>query len=162
MSKMFLGMILFLIGASALNAQQQPTLGTMLDDAKYVLNRYEELTSGIACDSWRGATESLKHDCKEELRLIGQNVQSAKVVLRRASSAASPSILDLFIVYEELNEVSGHLYELSCNLGNFAGQDPVPYAQAGAKATVLAAHLAEDIKVRLTIQETKLAKCSTR
>jgi len=38
---------MFLLLAPILVAQQRPTLETILDDASYVFNRYDELTAGV-------------------------------------------------------------------------------------------------------------------
>jgi hypothetical protein len=140
-------------------AQRPPaseTLETMLDDARYVFNRYDELATGVLCDSWRAPSE-LRKACNENLRLIGRNVQSTKVTLRRASSEKPPKLADLFSVSEELHEVSSHLNDLSSEFGDFTDQDPRPYAQAAAKAAVLAANLAKEIYSRLKAQEARCA-----
>jgi len=145
--------------AKPLNAQQEaPTLETMLSDAGYVLNRYEELVTGIDCDTWN-VPASFKRTCKNELNLIGANVQSVKPVLGRAAKAKNVDLVDLFQVFQELNEIAGHLAELSSNLSDFTQIDGAPYAQAGAKALTLAAHLGNEIKTRLIIQQRELALC---
>ena len=68
-------------------------------------------------------------------------------------------MLDLFDVYAELREISGYLSELSANIPNFADQDGVPYAQAGAKAEILAANLSNEIRARLLAQQARLEHC---
>jgi hypothetical protein len=128
-----------------------PTLETMLSDAIYMFNRYDELIAGVNCDGWK-APESLKHTCKDEVRLIAKNVQSAKPVVIRAAKAKNAE-------YAELQEISGHLSELSANVSNFADQDGVPYAQAGSKAEILAANLNNEIRARLIAQQTRLEHC---
>jgi hypothetical protein len=130
----------------------------MLSDAGYVLNRYEELATGIDCDSWN-VDASLKRICKGELKAIGANVQSAKPVLGRAAKAKNPDLIDLFTVFQELTEIAGHLDELSRNIGDFTIKDSAPYAQAAAKTLILSAHLGNEIKMRLVIQQGKLASC---
>lgn len=152
--------VVIVIGAFVLplQAQQPPTLETMLGDATYMFNRYDELIAGVNCDGWK-APESLKHTCKDEARLITQNVQSAKSVVTRAAKAKNAELLDLFNVYAELQEISGHLSELSANIPNFADQDGVPYAQAGSKAEVLAANLSNEIRARLVVQQARLEHC---
>ena len=105
--------------ATPISAQQQaPTLETMLSDAGYVLNRYDELASGINCDSWR-VPDSLKRSCKDELKSVGENVSVTKAILARLRDTKEDDLVALFRVYRELNEVSGHLDELSGNLPNY-------------------------------------------
>jgi len=150
---------LLLLVAVPVNAHQEaPTLETMLNDAGYILNRYEELATGIDCDTWN-VTASLKRTCKNELKLIGGNVQSVKPVLGRAAKAKDPDLVDLFEVFQELNEIAGHLDELSRNLADFTDRDGIAYAQAGAKALTLAANLGSEIKILLVLQQAKLVHC---
>jgi hypothetical protein len=122
----------FLLLAPILAAQQRPTLEAILDDASYVFNRYDELTTGVICDSWK-VDDSLKRTCKRELRAIASNVEDTKVILRRASKSGNPELVDLLDIYSELNEVGGHLDELSNNLGSFTSVSGVPYSEAAAK-----------------------------
>jgi hypothetical protein len=149
---------LLLFSAPTLQSQQTPTLDTLLGDAAYIFNRYDELSSGVFCDSWK-APDSLKRTCKDELKLIASNVQSTKPVLIRATRSKSPELIDLFDVLMELNEVAGHLMELSNNVNDFGGVDGTAYAQAGAKAEVLAAHMGNEIKIRFAIQQARLLRC---
>lgn len=124
--------ILGLVGPSISAQQQPPTLETMLSDAGYVFNRYEELVTAAECNDWN-VSDSLKLTCKGEVRAIGENVKFAKSVLAKLSSTKNHDLIALFEVYKELNEVAGHLSELSANVVNFTQRDGVPYAKAGAK-----------------------------
>lgn len=151
------GVFLFLL-VSAVEAQAPPSLETMMSDAGYVFNRYEELVTGIDCDSWK-VPASLKGTCKNNLKSIEANVQSIKPVLIRTTKSKNPDLVDLFEIFQELNGVANHLGELSSNLSDFTESDGVPYAQAGSKALILAAHLGNEIKVRLILQQAKLQRC---
>jgi hypothetical protein len=144
--------ILGLAGKPVGAQQQPPTLETMLSDAGYVFNRYEELVTGVGCNDWN-APDSLKGTCKGELKAIGENVKFAKVVLAKVSSAKNYDLVALFEVYKELNEVAGHLFDLSANIPTFAQRDGVPYAQAGSKALTLAANMGNEIESRMVIQQ---------
>ena len=75
------------------------------------------------------------------------------------AKSKNPELLDLFDVYAELQEISGHLSELSANIPDFADQDGVPYAQAGSKAEILAANLGSEIRARLVAQQARLEHC---
>jgi hypothetical protein len=150
---------MFLLLAPTLEAQQRPTLETMLDDASYVFNRYDELTTGVICDSWK-VDDSLKRTCKQELRSIASNVEHVKVVLRRASKSSNPELVDLLDIYSELDEVSGHLYELSNNLDSFTSVSGVPYSEAAAKANILAANLYLVLRLGLITQSEKVRDCN--
>jgi hypothetical protein len=148
--------------APPINAQQQPpTLETMLSDAGYVFNRYEELVTAAECNDWNVA-DSLKLTCKAEVRAIGENVKFGKLVLAKLSSAKSYDLIALFEVYKELNEVAGHLSELSANVASFTQRDGVPYAKAGSKALTLAANMGTEIESRMVIQQHALMNCSTK
>jgi hypothetical protein len=148
----------FLLLAPILAAQQRPTLEAILDDASYVFNRYDELTTGVICDSWK-VDDSLKRTCKRELRAIASNVEDTKVILRRASKSSNPELVDLLDIYSELNEVGGHLDELSNNLGSFTSVSGVPYSEAAAKANVLAANLYLVLRRGLLTQSEKVRGC---
>jgi hypothetical protein len=157
---MTVAMGMFLLLDPALEAQQRPTLETMLDDASYVFNRYDELTTGVTCDSWK-VDDSLKRTCKQELRLIASNVENTKVILRRASKSSNPELVDLLDIYSELNEVGAHLDELSNNLGSFTSVNGVPYSEAAAKANVLAANLYLVLRRGLLTQTEKVRDCKS-
>ena len=58
-------------------------------------------------------------------------------------------LLDLFDVYSELQEVSVNLSDFGSELAQFSSDDGTPYAEAGAKGTVLAARFCAEIRKRL-------------
>ena len=86
-------------------------------------------------------------------------MQRAKAILQRLSSESNPALVALFFIYEELNEIGGHLTQLASSINDLTNDSGVPYAEAGAKTNILAAHLAEEIKARIITAEEKLARC---
>jgi hypothetical protein len=155
--------IILCLAAKPISAQQEaPTLETMLSDAGYVFNRYEELVTGIDCDSWN-VSDSMKRTCRGELKSIGENVRSVKPILARLSSTKGDNLVALFDVYRELNEVASHLGELSTNVPDFTQNgDGKPYVLASSKTLILAAHLGNEIELRLVNQQSVLARCEPK
>lgn len=137
---------------------QQPTTQTILRDAGYVFNRYEELATGIDCNSWK-VRDSLKETCKGELKAIESNVQSVKTALDRSVGSKNPSLIDLFDVFVELQEVGGHLDDPSSNITDFTDRNGEEYARAGSKALILAAQLGREIRNQLIAQQVSLEQC---
>jgi hypothetical protein len=127
-------------------------LSVLLNDALYSLNRYEELTSSVNCDSWK-APEKLRHLCADAIRRIGKNVHDTKIVLARSLKARTPSSVDLLDIYAELEETEGHLYELANNVSDFHGEDGIPFSAASAKTQLVAANLYVQLRGRLLSEE---------
>ena len=94
--------------------ESRPTLDTMLNDAAYVFNRYEELASGLNCESWQ-TTAEIKKQCKSLAVAVGRNVKNIKTTLSRASKAKTPKLVDLFDIYSELQEVATSLDGFGCS-----------------------------------------------
>jgi len=163
MKTAFVTVLIAILGLAGkpVGAQQQPaTLETMMSDAGYVFNRYEELVTAAECNDW-DAPDSLKLTCKGELKAIGENVEFGKLVLAKLSNTKNYDLVALFEVYKELNEVAGHLSELSANVVNFTQRDGVPYAKAGSKALMLAANMGTEIESRMVVQQHALMNCTT-
>ena len=125
----------------------------LLNDALYSLNRYEELVSGVNCGSWKEASEEIRRNCAEGIRLISKSVDSAKIALMRAMKARSPSLVDLLEIYGELEETAGHLEELGNNVSEFQGGDESAFTEAGGKTLYLGAKLYVQLRERLLLEE---------
>ena len=154
-------LILLSLGPKTLHAQQAPTLETMLSDAGYVFNRYEELVTGLDCDEWK-VSDSFKRTCKSEAEVIERSVKQAKITLLNVTKAKNEDLVGLFEIYKELIEVAGHLSDLGSQLGDFTQRDGVPYAQAGSKALILAANLGNEIELRLALEQAELKRCQSK
>lgn len=129
-------------------AQQPPvSLETMLNDANYVFNRYEELVSRKPCDRIKVST--LQQRCREIIMASQGNISFGKAALGRASKAKTSSLLDIFDVYVEIQEAAGNLNTFSSEVNQFSDEDAMPYAETGAKADVLAARLGAYVRTRL-------------
>jgi hypothetical protein len=131
-------------------AQQPPSLDTMLNDASYVFNRYQELAGSMNCSS-AGFPERIKEQCRNLVKLTVANVEASKEALNRSLKSRRRTLSDLFEIYSELVEISSNLDGFSSQIVMFTQNDGMPYAQAASKATVLAANLGREIRLRLVL-----------
>jgi hypothetical protein len=135
--------------ASSVGQQTTPSLDTMLNDANYVFNRYEELVSRMPCARLKVTT--LQQQCREIISTSQGNIRFGKAALGRASKAKAPSLIDIFDVYTEIQEAAGNLNTFSSEVNQFSDEDAMPYAETGAKADVLAAHLGVYVRARVIL-----------
>jgi hypothetical protein len=140
-------------------------LQTLLHDAAYVLNRYEETTTGmdVEIDSWN-VDASAKETFKEEIAAVAKNVDWEKPRLNALLMKKDIPAADLFDVYQELTEVTGELNAQSSNFSNW-GSDPsksLDIARLAGKTNVLAAKIGVQLRHKLAEQEIRLNACSAK
>lgn len=92
------------------------------------------------------------------MQLTTKNVRDAKEALNRALKAPVPSLTDLFDIYSELIEVGTNLDGFSDQILMFSDGNANSYAQASAKASVLAANLGNAIRFRIVLVEANCSK----
>jgi len=136
-------------------AQAPPSLNTMLDDSAYVFNRYDELVGTFNCSTLTGSDQSFRETCKGLISAVGPNVAKAKERLSMMRRAKTPALSDEFYIYTELEEVGDTETEISWWVGDFASDttSAVTFAESGAKAVKLAAHLAVFVHDRIVLYE---------
>jgi hypothetical protein len=138
-------------------------LQTLLRDAAYVLNRYEETTTGmdVEIDSWN-VEASVRQSSKDEIAAVTKNVDLEKPRLNGLLTKRDIPASDLFDVYQEVTEVGSELNDQSSNFANW-GNDPsksVDIARLAARANVLGAKIGVQLRHKLAEQDVRLNACS--
>jgi len=138
-------------------------LQTLLHDAAYVLNRYEETTTGmdVEIDSWN-VEASVRESSKEAISAVTKNVDWEKPKLNALLTEKDIPAADLFDVYQEVTEVGGELNDQYSNFANW-GNDPsksVDIARLAARANVLGAKIGVQLRHKLAEQDVRLNACS--
>jgi len=158
--------LLFLVVCPILATAQSEArdLRTLLLDSAYVLNRFEEATTGLntQIDNWN-VPESAKKGFKDELSGELRNVELEKPSLNGLLLKGDVSASELFDVYSELTELGGELNNQSSNFANWGDSTKaIELAQLGAKTNVLAANIGTVLRGKIDAQEAKLSACSAR
>jgi len=136
-------------------------LNTMLRDASYTFNRFEEVSVGVEAQIDTKYPVQLRKNSKELLSTVLGNVETEKVALNALLGHSKISSADLLDVYVELVEVASELDSNSSN--NWIDQKlAVDLAQLGAKANVLSARVAVALRSQIVAQELQLASCAQR
>ena len=160
---MILITIALLLVPAVVNAQgPNPDLKTMLQDASYILNRFQEEAIGlnVDIDNWNLSTKD-KDLFKRELAMIGADVAEEKPNLIRLLGQDRVSATDLFDVYSGINEVSSELFGQASNAANWSpnSANGVRLAQLGGKAQALGANLGATLRQKIQEQENRLSTC---
>jgi len=158
-------LILFVLPLFAAAQSAQRDLKTLLQDAAYVFNRFEETTAGrdAEIDNW-SVPASSKMLFKRELSGVAKNVSSEKPRLNALLGKNDVSSTDLFDVYSEVIAVASELFGQSSNYLNW-GNDPakgIELAQLGSKAEMLGADISVILRMKIKAQEAQLATCSNK
>ena len=165
--KIVCGCLVGLFVPSLALAQHSATnnnLDTLLRDSAYVLNRFEEMSTGLPAhiDRWNAPTH-LKTGEKETLSSILNNVEAEKPALNALFGKQQVASTDLLDVYTEMIEVSSELQGLSAEDGSFGDAGlSTDLVQLGAKAQVLAAKIGVVLRSQIASLETKLTSCSQK
>jgi len=135
-------------------------LNTLLRDASYVFNRFEEVSAGIDAQIDTTYPVPLRKSTKGALSAILKNVETEKAALNALLGQTNVSSVDLLDVYIELVEVASELNGESSNSNDWGDQKLAnDLAQLGAKAAVLGAKLAATLRSQIEVQEVQLALC---
>jgi hypothetical protein len=155
--------LVFPMFASAQSGQYE--LKTLLQDASYVFNRFDETTTGLSTqiDEWN-LPESSKSLFKRELSAVVMNVNTEKPKLNALLLKNDVSVGDLFDVYSEVTDVSAELSGQSSNFSIWAkdSSKAIELAQLGAKANVLAAKIGFVLRMKIQVQEDQMQACSNK
>jgi hypothetical protein len=156
--------ILFIFALSAppfTSAQDKASndLNTLLRDASYIFNRFEEVSAGMKMQI-ENYPAGIKKSSKGALSAILENVETEKPALNALLGHAKVSSADLLDVYTELIEVASELDDESTNNNNWGDQKlAVDLAQREVKARTLGAKLGVTLRSQIATQELQLASC---
>ena len=163
MKEWFLILVIVVLLASPFTSAQDKAsndLDTLLRDASYVFNRFEEVSAGVRTQIDSYPVEIRKSSKGALLGVLG-NVEREKPALNRLLGHSKVSSADLLDVYTELVEVASELEGESTSNVNWG--DPklgTDLAQLGAKTRVLSANLGVTLRSQIAAQELHLASCT--
>jgi hypothetical protein len=162
-SLLFAIMVFIVVAYPAMAQEQQPDLDTMLRDAAYVLNRYEEATTGYEDEvaKW-DVPDSLKRNLKELIEAVRKNVDREKPELNVLLGKKTIPSAELFDVYAELQEIVGALDGESSDSQNFGENQALALelTKLGAKTRLLAANIGIFLRRQIEDEELRLKVCS--
>jgi hypothetical protein len=137
-------------------------LNTLLRDASYIFNRFEELSAGIEMQSTHYPVE-VRKSSKGALSGVLGNVATEKPALNALLGHSKVSSVDLLDVYTEVVEVTSELDAESTNNVNWGDEKlGLDLAQLSSKAAVLGAKLAVTLRSQIEFQELQLASCTQK
>jgi hypothetical protein len=157
--------IILFLSPAALSQDRPPSeLNTLLHDASYIVNRFEEATTGLdtQIDLWN-LPASTKKIFKDALSATLRNVEAEKNQLNSLLDKPRVSSVDLFDVHDTLTSIASELAGQGSNFSNWGNeQTGIQLAQLGAKAGVLGAKIGLVLRAQIADQESQLASCGTR
>lgn len=160
---LFLGVTSCFFSAVLSSQKSQPDLRSQLQDALYVMNRFEEVTTGfdLEINQWK-TPQSSRDMFRKEFAMVLRNVSNEKKTLQLLiDKRGMISSSDLFDVYSELMEAGTELNAQSANDGSYGDcSHCMELAKLGAKTVVLGAQIGVTLRSRLVLQEEQLADCS--
>jgi hypothetical protein len=140
----------------------QYDLRTLLSDASYVFNRFEELSAGDDAQIDKYPVE-IRKNTRDALSAVLRNVEREKSALTALLDQPKASSVDLLDVYTELEEVAAELGDESSNSLNWGDQKlGTDLAQLSAKTAVLAAKLGSTLRFQIAALELQLASCAPK
>jgi hypothetical protein len=156
-------LVIIALSASPLTSAEDRAsndLNTLLRDASYIFNRFEEMSFGVEVQIDTNYPANIRKVTKEALSDTLANVEVEKLALNALLGHSKVSSVDLLDVYTEMVDVSSELEIESSNSSNWGDQKlGTDLAQLSAKASVLGAKLAVAIKSQITAQELQLVSC---
>lgn len=161
----FVLVIVALSAPSLTSAQDKSSndLNTLLRDASYVFNRFEEVSSGVEAQMDTNYPVPIKKASKDALSAVLANVAAEKVALNALLGQSKVPSGDLLDVYIELAEVASELAGLSYEISEWGDRKiGTDLAQMAAKANVLSAHLGVTLRAQIAAQELQLAACTQK
>jgi hypothetical protein len=158
--------ILLFVPKAAPAQRAESDLKTLLGDAAYVFNRFEETTTGLdlQMDNW-AVPERSKKLFRGELAAVQQNETAEKARLSSLLGKDDISTVDLFDVYSEILEVSSELQAQASNFASWDTRGSEKYrelAELGAKATVLGGHIRIELRAKIGAEELELTICMNK
>ena len=154
-----------LVAVSMSPAQnQQKDLKTLLQDVAYVLNRFEEVTTGLDVQIRHLDTStSAKESFVRAWAAVSRNVEAEKPKLNALLGRTDVTSTDLFDVYSEIVEVTSELMGESSYFECLGSETKaMELAQLGAKAMVLGGNLGAALRSQLSAQQVQLTDCSLK
>jgi hypothetical protein len=168
--------IVTLFASPARSAQDSASndLNTLLRDASYVFNRFDEVSAGVQAQIDTKYPVEVRKSSKAALADVLGNVETEKVALNALLTRAkvsSADLLDLYKVssadlldlYTELVEVTSELSGVSYEISDWGDQKlGMDLAQLGAKSNVLGARVAATLRSQIASQELQLVSCTQK
>lgn len=147
----------------------------VLNDAKYALRRFDDVTERVDFDRWK-VPDNLRQGQSQALGVTRVEIKDAENMLSHIEqSKESVSGVDLLTVYKALGSSAGELADLGYNTLNFQDQgslDTVKASEANALGLELAraasttsvtqAKLYVVLRQQIAAQEQELVKCRTK
>jgi hypothetical protein len=161
----FFVVLILCFSVKAYSQEKQPDLRAQLQDAIYVMNRFDEIATGLDVEikGWK-VDDSSKNLFRGELSATLSNANIEKSRLGNLLGKADISSTDLFDVYSELQSVAGELQAQASNAANWGDSETrsVELARLGAKALTLGAQIGLALRSRIALQEVELAACTKK
>ncbi len=159
---------LLVLGIAALlspltSAQDQAPneLNTLLRDASYVFNRFEEVSVGVEAQIDTKYPGEIKKNSKELLSGVLGTVNMEKPALNALLGQSKVSSADLLDVYTVLASVVSELDFVSANSDRWGDQKfALDLEQLSGKALTLSTKLSMVLRSQIAAQELELASCN--
>ena len=136
-------LIALILCVSSRLSYSQDKLPDLLQDASYVMNRFDEITTGfdVEIQSWT-VDDSSKQIFRQELQAVLRNANFEKPRLTALLGKSDVSSADLFDVYSELQSIGAEL-ETQASRASFWGSEArsIELVQLSAKTEMLAAKI---------------------
>jgi hypothetical protein len=159
-------LIIVVLSASPFTSAEHRTsndLNTLLRDASYIFNRFEEMSAGVQREIDTNYPDQIKKNSKEALSAVLGNVETEKPALNAVLGHSKVSSTELLDVYAELVEVVSELNSDATNVASWGDQKlAMDLAQLGAKATILSARVGITLRSQIAAQELQLASCTQK
>jgi hypothetical protein len=108
--------------------QPQARVGSLLQAVSDALDHYQQLAPGIHCED---ATEkTLGDSCKVVLEMLGRDAQDAKEKIARYHQLSNPQLINLFDIYQILQQIMAGIGNLSCVSELYGEHNSVLFADA--------------------------------
>jgi hypothetical protein len=144
-------------------------LNTQLRDAVYILDRFEEVTTGLdtnidGCEIPSDRKTIIKGNMSSVLRRVEAETPSLNGLLKRKHASS----VDLFDVYTEMFDVAYPLDELSSSFAAWGdeklGEEKTAeeLEQLGGKASLVSATIYTLLRPQIAAQESQLGSCGSK
>jgi hypothetical protein len=142
--------------SASFQGDAQRDLNTLLRDASYVFNRFDEVSVGFG----ENFPVDIRQRSMEAQRAVQKNVDREKTALNVLLGKSKVSSVELLDVYMELVEVTEQLQNESEQTEHWGdAQSAIEMTRLSAKAGILGANLALALRSQLDDQEQRLALC---
>ena len=129
-------------------------------DAFYIFDRFEELSAGVTAQMDNYPVE-IRRRSKKVLSKIVKIVELEKPRLNTMLGQSKPSSVDLFDIYNLLDQIAFEIGYESSNVAEFGDQKTsLDMAQLSARAMGVATNLGVILRAQISTQESQLPSCA--